>query len=103
MTVSRKVQIAVTGGMSFAAVDVEAQGIPLQKKGKSFKGERSSVKLDDPIEVFYWVKGGTGAQYEVKTTIGDKSRSTSGAIGSTNHVKRTVKYELADFGLEDHS
>ncbi len=97
-TVRKKAAIAIEGGLRIGAAAVEANGIPLYRRGSKLKGDRI-VELEAPtIAVTYVLKGGRNASYSATLTINGKSKKEEGNIANGILVLEK-QYAFADFGL----
>jgi hypothetical protein len=97
--VTKEATAKVTGGVRFAAIACEAQSVPLFRKGAAFEGKKRITVTPTTIEIFIWVKGGTGATYTADITLNSKTKTFKGAVGGTGQIKRTETVPFADFGL----
>jgi hypothetical protein len=97
--VTKEAKVKVSGGARFAAIDVEAQSVPLFRNGTIFEGKRRVTLSPESVEIFLWVKGGTGATFKAEVTINSKTASIEGAVGAAGQVKRTKHVPFSDFSL----
>ena len=100
--VQKDVSVTVTGGLRFATVAVEAQSVPLTKRGSAFKGTKSKavLKPSDGISFGVWFKGGHNASWELAVTINKEVWKTSGHVIGGSY-KDTLEASAADFKLNE--
>lgn len=101
--VKKRTAVAAKGGFNKIAIAIEAQGIPVAKVGENHKGDRI-IEFEDPtVNIRLIIKGNKDADYKVKVTANDVTKTISGtlSIDGINHVSKN--YSLSDFNLSLNS
>jgi len=99
MRIRKKAAVKASGDFRKFAINIEAQGIPVNKRDDKWTGERIIEFDDDIVNVRMTFKGPKGGSYEVKITINEVEKTISGTFAKDglNHIPRD--YQLSDFKL----